>query len=124
MRLKVFLDDRIQLHMPQAPHSHTPKPSNRKHDLLWLTMKQRHEEVDRKMDKVLILAYNTFEKRQEGGGNSRGHEEGESPQEKLVLTESGGRAAARVGPEAGKDPSSLPSAAGSSARWVPHARRI
>lgn len=67
LRLKVFLDDRIQLHMPQAPHSHTPKPSNRKHDLLWLMMKQRHEEVDRKMDKVLILAYNTFEKGQEGG---------------------------------------------------------
>lgn len=48
-----------------------------------------------------------------------GHEEGESPQEKLVLTETGGRAAARVGPEAGKDLSSLPSAAASSARGCP-----
>lgn len=70
MRLEAFLDDRIQLHMLhmlQAPHSHTSQPGNRKHDLLWLIMKWRHGEVDQKMEKLLILTYNTFEKGQEGG---------------------------------------------------------
>lgn len=53
--------------MLHAPHSHALQPGNRKHDLLWLMMKRRDEEVDRKMEKLLILTYSTFEKGQEGG---------------------------------------------------------
>lgn len=53
--------------MLHAPHSRALQPGNRKHDLLWLMMKRRDEEVDRKMEKLLILTYSTFEKGQGGG---------------------------------------------------------
>lgn len=50
---------------PPTPHSHTPQPDGRNHDLLWLMMAQ-------KVHRPLILTHTAFEKQGEEGGAAPG----------------------------------------------------
>lgn len=50
---------------PPTPHTHTPQPDSRNHDLLWLMMAQ-------KVDRPLILTHPAFGKQGQEGGAAPG----------------------------------------------------